>query len=112
MGWVDSGVLGTTDGFALGHASSVLGGAVVECLIVRGYILKCVLAAREAGMAQDAAWDDLPLLFPSLVGPRRLPSLQQPSLRSRLWMERQMCTLPCRTSTGSVGPPRMPCYIS
>ena len=44
-----------------------------SALIVRGYILKCVLAAREAGMAQDAAWDDLPLLFPSLVGPRRLP---------------------------------------
>ena len=42
-------------------------------LIIRGCILKCVLAARETGMAQDAAWDDLPLLFPWLVGPRRLP---------------------------------------
>ena len=31
MGWVDGGVLGTTHGFALGHASSLLGGAVVEC---------------------------------------------------------------------------------
>ena len=31
MGWVDCGVLGTTDRFALGHASSLFGGAVVEC---------------------------------------------------------------------------------
>ena len=56
-----------------GHASWFSAVRPSSALVARGYILKCVLAAREAGMAQDAAWDDLPLLFPSLVGPRRLP---------------------------------------
>ena len=110
MGWVDSGVLGTTDGFALGNASSPLGGAVVECPYRPRLHFEVCLG--EARMAQDAAWHDLPLLFSHrscvLAACRWL---QQPSLRSRLWMARQMCALPCRTSTGSMGPPRMPCCI-